>query len=91
VPDLPRALSMKCIAFGQHHHSRPAQAFNSRHLDDITFLTSLIEDPDEVLTDLNPEHLAMASVLDDRDHHAWSTTSNPAVTHLVWETLRNPG
>jgi hypothetical protein len=57
VPDLPRALSMKCSAYGQEHRNRPAQAFNSRHLDDIAFLTSLIEDPDDVLTKVNPAAL----------------------------------
>jgi hypothetical protein len=58
-----------------------------RHLDDIAFLTSLIEDPDELR--LPAEHLAMASVLDDRDHHAWTAATNPAVAHLVWETIRD--
>jgi hypothetical protein len=90
VPDLPRALSLKCAAFDQHRRSRPAQAHTSRHLDDIAFLTSLIDDPDEVVSELKPEHLKMASVLDDRGHRAWAATSNPAVAHLVWETLREP-
>jgi hypothetical protein len=88
VPDLPRALSMKCIAFGQHQRSRPADSFTSRHLDDIAFLTSLIEDPDELR--LPAEHLAMASVLDDRNHRAWAAAGNPAMAHLVWESLRQP-
>jgi hypothetical protein len=88
VPDLTRALSMKCIAYNQHHKSRPAQAFTSRHLDDIAFLTSLIDDPDELR--LPAEHLAMASVLDNQAHRAWAAAGNPAMAHLVWETLRQP-
>lgn len=94
VPDLARALKIKAAAYSTEHRSRPAKAFNSRHLSDLAFLVSLVRDPDAVLDDLGPApsdgHLAQAHVLDDRGHHAWSAAGSAAEDALLaWEVLRS--
>ncbi|MFD8493386.1 hypothetical protein [Amycolatopsis sp. NPDC059657] len=91
IPDLHHAIGIKCCAFQDEKRQRPARSFTSRHLQDIAFLTSLLEDPEEFevrtsgqLDDL----LKAASPLDDREHSAWRTVTDPASAHFMWETLR---
>ncbi|MDQ3579583.1 MAG: hypothetical protein M3443_18700 [Actinomycetota bacterium] len=93
VPDLPRAMTIKCAAYATHHRNKPAEAWNSRHLQDIVFLTSLIEDPEAILILLDPPpaegYFAAAAVLDNRDHPAWCAAGESIEdTQLVWEFLR---
>ena len=92
VPDMTRALKLKAAAYGKEHSKAPARAWNSRHLDDLAFLTSLIIDPTPVIAGLREEanNLGLASVLDRPDHHAWAAAGDRAEdAHLMWEVLRN--
>lgn len=96
VPDLPRALMLKVAAYGRQLAQAPAAAYNSRHLADITFLTSLVDDVDELMAALGPApeggYFGQASVLDDKDHHAWAAAGDQVEdARLVWETLRDNG
>ncbi|ACU40046.1 hypothetical protein [Actinosynnema mirum] len=93
VPDLARALKLKAAAYDQHRRARPADAWNSRHLTDLAFLCSVVDDPDAVRDDLGatPEggHLALAAVLDPPSHLAWTALGKAAEdARLVWEVLR---
>ncbi|WP_367131272.1 hypothetical protein [Saccharothrix sp. HUAS TT1] len=94
IPDLARALTIKAAAYSEHARSRPAQAFNSRHLLDQTFLASVVADPDEVVEALGPVptegHLDQAAVLDDFDHPAWSGAGEDVEdAQLTWDVLRH--
>ncbi|MFD0204296.1 MULTISPECIES: hypothetical protein [Saccharothrix] len=94
VPDLARALAIKTAAYGAHARSRPAEAFLSRHLLDLAFLASVVEDPGEILEALGPKppegHLGLAAVLDDPAHPAWSGAGESAEdAQLTWEVLRH--
>ncbi|WNV87641.1 hypothetical protein [Umezawaea sp. Da 62-37] len=94
VPDLARALMLKAAAYAEQHRKSPAKAFHSKHLQDITFLVSLIDDLDQVLADLGtapPDgHLALAAVLDDTGHHAWTAAGDASEdARLVWDALRH--
>lgn len=94
VPDLARAFTIKTAAYGDHARSRPAEAFSSRHLLDLAFLASIVEDPDEILEALGPVppegHLDQAAVLDDPGHPAWSGAGESAEdAQLTWEVLRH--
>ncbi|ROP37848.1 hypothetical protein EDD40_3175 [Saccharothrix texasensis] len=94
VPDLARALTIKTAAYGDHTRSRPAEAFLSRHLLDLAFLASVVEDPGGILEALGPVpptgHLDQAAVLDDPSHPAWSGAGeNAEDAQLTWEVLRH--
>ncbi|TQM80516.1 hypothetical protein FHX81_2851 [Saccharothrix saharensis] len=94
VPDLARALAIKTAAYGDHARSRPAEAFNSRHLLDLAFLASVVEDPSDILEALGPVppegHLDQAAVLDDPAHAAWSGAGEDAEdARLTWDVLRH--
>jgi hypothetical protein len=94
VPDLARALTIKTAAYGDHARSRPAEAFNSRHLLDLAFLASVVEDPDGILEALGPVppdgHLDQAAVLDDPAHPAWSGAGESSEdARLTWDVLRH--
>ncbi len=83
VPDLTRAVIIKCRAF-LREHSRPDARTRSRHLEDIAFLVSLIADPDEV--SLRPP--AALAMLDDPAHSAWRGLGAFAEDgYLVWRQL----
>lgn len=96
IPDLPRALVLKVAAYGQQAAQAPAAAYNSRHLSDIAFLLSLVDDVDELMAASGPApeggYFAQASVLDDKDHHAWTAAGDRVEdAQLVWEALRHNG
>jgi hypothetical protein len=96
VPDLARALVIKAAAYAEHHRKSPADAFYSKHLEDVVFLVSLIADLDQILADLGAAppggHLALAAVLDDTRHHAWAAAGDAGEdARLVWEALRHRG
>lgn len=93
LPDLVRALKIKSAAYAAEHRSKPAKAFDSRHLSDLAFLVSLVQDPDEAVDDLGPVpadgHLSSADVLDDPRHHAWLAAGDAVEDALlVWDVLR---
>ncbi|ATE57128.1 hypothetical protein [Actinosynnema pretiosum] len=95
VPDTARALKLKAAAYAQHHRARPSEAWNSRHLTDLAFLCSVIDDPDAVRDALGTPpvggHLALAAVLDPPSHSAWTALGEAAEdARLVWEVLREP-
>lgn len=92
IPDMARALKLKAAAYGQHYNTAPAKAWNSRHLEDLAFLTSLIADPTEVIEGLHEDrsNLQLAAVLDAQGHHAWAAAGERAEdAHLMWDVLRN--
>jgi hypothetical protein len=95
IPDLPRALRLKVAAFGAHERDRPAQAFDSRHLQDLAFLVSTIVDPTPILDALGPAdpagHFAQAVVLDNARHPAWAAAGASQIedAQLVWDVLRH--
>ncbi|CRK60861.1 hypothetical protein [Alloactinosynnema sp. L-07] len=67
----------------------------SRHLTDITFLVSLIDDPDDVLARLGPGspegHFEQVSVLDEPNHPAWQAGAGAWTedARLAWDVLRH--
>lgn len=90
VPDMTRALKLKAAAYSQQHRKSPAKAWNSRHLEDLTFLTSLITDPEPVIAGLREAggNLHLASVLDAPGHHAWAAAGDRAEdAHLTWDAI----
>ncbi|MGI8313390.1 nucleotidyl transferase AbiEii/AbiGii toxin family protein [Saccharopolyspora hattusasensis] len=95
IPDLPRALGGKIHAlFNEHPGSKLSEHLQSRHLSDIAFLVSLIDDPDEFLahrgTQKPPPRHADLAVLDDPAHHAWAPLEEFAEdAHLAWMHLRH--
>lgn len=92
IPDMARAMKLKAAAYSQHYKTAPAKAWNSRHLEDLAFLTSLIADPTEVIEGLNEagNTLQLADVLDTRSHHAWAAAGEHAEdAHLMWDVLRD--
>lgn len=92
VPDLTRALKLKAAAYGQEYSRSPAKAWNSRHLEDLVFLCSLISDPAPVITGLLEAggNLHLAAVLDDPGHHTWTVAGDRAEdAHLTWEVIRH--
>lgn len=94
IPDLPRALGGKIQALFLDHPGGPPDHQESRHLLDIAFLVSLIDDPDEFLAMRQPptqppRHPDMA-VLDDPSHYAWQRLGEFAEdAHLAWMHLRH--
>lgn len=91
IPDMTRALKLKAAAYSHEYASAPAKAWNSRHLDDLTFLTSLITDPAEVIAGLKAGNiLYLAAVLDAPGHHAWGAAGDRAEdAWLMWDVLRH--
>ncbi|MGZ3142531.1 hypothetical protein ACVDFE_11150 [Lentzea chajnantorensis] len=94
LPDLARALCLKVAAYAGEAHRSPAAAFGSRHLEDLAFLTSLVDDADVLLEQLGPPpangRFAQASVLDEPEHHAWRAVGDDAEdARLTWDLLRH--
>lgn len=92
IPDLAHAIHAKVKAF-QLDGSGSLVA-RSRHLDDLTFLCSLVDDPDECRAVLGSAHRALRAtslaVLDDPMHPAWRLLGSDAQdAQLVWEQLRS--
>jgi hypothetical protein len=95
VPDLPCAIAIKAIAYKSENRARPAQAFNSRHLHDIVFLASLIDDPEAVVDDLNAlgpgraaEIFKETAAALNLEHLAWEAAgSSREDAQLIWEFL----
>ncbi|GAA4411794.1 hypothetical protein ACFQV2_35630 [Actinokineospora soli] len=89
VPDLPRAITIKCAAHRVQARDRPAEAYRSRHLVDIAFLLSLVTDIDETIDSLVHESFADITALDDRNHPAWASADPQREdARLVWSELR---
>ncbi|WP_194815903.1 hypothetical protein [Nocardia sp. XZ_19_385] len=93
LPELARALHCKVKAY-LIDHPTPRPGIESRHLSDIAFLVSLIDDPDRILEQLGArpgcEHFTAAAVLDDPRHPAWLTLGARADdARLVWGQLRH--
>jgi hypothetical protein len=91
IPDMTRALKLKAAAYGQEHSKAPAKTWNSRHLQDLAFLTSLITDPAPIIAGLLEagSNLHLAAVLDAPAHHAWTAAGDRAEdAHLTWEVIR---
>ena len=92
IPDLARALKLKAAAYGKEYSKAPAKAWNSRHLEDLAFLSSLISDPAPVIAGLLEagSNLHLAAILDDPDHHAWAAAREHLEdAHLTWEAVRH--
>ncbi|WP_156212709.1 hypothetical protein [Lentzea aerocolonigenes] len=92
IPDMARALKLKAAAYGQEYGKSPAKAWNSRHLEDLAFLTSLLTDPEPVIAGLGEagSNLHLADVLDDPGHHAWVAAGDLAEDgYLTWEVIRH--
>lgn len=90
IPDLLTAVMIKIKAMnlpsGRTEGGRP------KHLDDIAFLLSLVEDPDELLTTPVAQEikLSAASALDDAAHPSWRIQGEYAEDgYAVWEILRD--
>lgn len=94
VPDLPRALKLKAAAYSQHKLKAPADAHDSRHLQDVAFLISLITDVDAVLAELGEPpangRLELAADLDDPRHPSWAAAGEHAQdARLLWDVVRH--
>lgn len=86
IPSLGQALVGKVRAFTVEAHER--------HLEDVAFLCSLVDDPDEILGQFgrigSGERFTRARALDDEDHRAWRQLGAYAEGgHLAWRMLRN--
>ncbi|MFC0435033.1 hypothetical protein [Kutzneria buriramensis] len=93
VPDLGRAMLIKASAYGVDSRKGPAASFNSRHLQDLVYLLTTVDDLDALLDALGPPpaegHFDQAAVLDDPNHHCWETAGQAlADARLVWAELR---
>jgi hypothetical protein len=88
VPGLLTAVNIKLKAMklpGRAHGS------GSRHLDDIAFLLSLADDPDELLNTRDARRLPLtaARTLDDPNHSSWQRLGEHAEDGFaVWQILR---
>jgi Nucleotidyl transferase AbiEii toxin, Type IV TA system len=88
VPDLLTAVDIKLKAMNLPGR---ADVGRSRHLDDIAFLLSLAEDPDELLATPGARRLQLtaAMALDDGNHPSWRLLGEHAEEGFaVWEMLR---
>jgi hypothetical protein len=88
VPDLLAAVNIKLRAMNLPGRS---DAGRSRHLDDVAFLLSLSDDPDELLDDPAARKLrpTVAAALDDANHPSWRLLGEHAEDGFaVWEMLR---
>lgn len=88
VPGLMTAVDVKLKAM-----SLPGRAdgVRSRHLDDVAFLLSLADDPDELLDTRAAKRLRLtaAAALDDVNHPSWRLLGDHAEDgYAVWEVLR---
>jgi hypothetical protein len=66
-------------------------AGRSRHLDDVAFLLSLSDDPDELLDGPTARklRLTVAAALDDANHPSWRHLGEHAEDGFaVWQMLR---
>lgn len=92
VPDLAHAIHSKVKAFQRDGGGSPAG--RSRHLDDLAFLCSLVDEPDECRALLGKARrtfrASSLAVLDDPMHPAWRLLGSEAQdAQLVWEQLRS--
>lgn len=75
-PDLSGAILIKAVAAARDRRRGP-----ERHLVDLAFLLSLVDDVDEVRRSLgarNRRRVGAVQVLHDRDHEAWGLLADPA-------------
>ncbi|GAA4890627.1 nucleotidyl transferase AbiEii/AbiGii toxin family protein [Saccharopolyspora cebuensis] len=90
LPDLPRALVGKVRALSL---PQCTSRVKSRHLDDIAFLVSLIDDPDayfDARARPDPRFGTSVTALDDRNHPSWTKLGDHAEdAFLAWEQLRH--
>lgn len=88
VPDLLTAVDNKVKAMNL---PGPTDGSRSRHLDDVAFLVSLVDDPDALLNDpaTTSLRLATASTLDEATHPSWRRLGEHAEDGFaVWEIFR---
>lgn len=88
VPGLLTAVDIKLKAMNLPGR---ADGSRSRHLDDIAFLLSLVDDPDKLMNtrDARRLSLAVASALDDANHPSWQRLGENAEDGFaVWQILR---
>jgi hypothetical protein len=88
VPSLLTAINIKLKAIGL---PGPTEGIGSRHLDDIAFLVSLIDDPDSLLSDPAYKSLpwGTADALDDAAHSSWRKLDEHAEDGVAaWTMLR---
>jgi len=88
VPSLLTAINIKLKAIGL---PGPTERFGSRHLDDIAFLVSLVDDPDALLSDPVYKSLPLnaAAALDAPTHSSWRKLGGHAEDGVAaWSMLR---
>ncbi|MGB3442369.1 MAG: hypothetical protein WBA97_26815 [Actinophytocola sp.] len=88
VPSLLTAINIKLKAIGL---PGPTERTGSRHLDDIAFLVSLVDDPDTLLSDPVYKSLPLdaAEALDDAAHVSWRRLGDHAEDGVAaWTMLR---
>lgn len=88
LPSLLTAINIKLKAIGL---PGPTERARSRHLDDIAFMVSLVDDPDALLSDPVYKSLPLnaADALDDPAHSSWRKLSEHAEDGVaVWGMLR---
>lgn len=88
IPSLLAAINIKLKAIGL---PGPSERVGSRHLDDIAFLISLVDDPDALLSDPVYRTLPLnaADALDDSMHASWRKLSEHAEDGVAaWHILR---
>lgn len=88
VPSLLTAINIKLKAIGL---PGPTERVGSRHLDDIAFLVSLVDDPDALLSDPVYKSLPLnaAVALDDAAHVSWRKLGDHAEDGVAaWTMLR---
>ncbi|GAB3441761.1 nucleotidyl transferase AbiEii/AbiGii toxin family protein [Actinophytocola sediminis] len=88
IPDLLTAVDIKLKAMNLPGRT---DAGRSRHLDDIAFLLSLSDDPDELLESPATSRLRLtpATALDDASHPSWRLLGQHGEDGFaVWEMLR---
>jgi hypothetical protein len=88
VPSLLTAINIKLKAIGL---PGPTERTGSRHLDDIAFFVSLVDDPDLLLGDpvCRSLELDTADTLDDASHPSWRRLGEYAEDGVaVWNILR---
>jgi hypothetical protein len=74
-PDLAGAILVKAVAASRDRGRGP-----ERHLIDLAFLLSLVDDPDQMCRDLggkNRRRVAAVEALHDPDHEAWLLLLDP--------------
>lgn len=88
IPSLLTAINIKLKAIGL---PGPTERFGSRHLDDIAFLVSLVDDPDTLLNDPVYKSLPLhaADALDVPTHSSWRKLGEHAEDGVAaWSMLR---